>query len=123
MQRSWDTLRELLLRIEEQRPDQALGPADFDSGRSHEIYDHVRLLQEAGLVQASVMNSLGAGSGDFRIFRLTWAGHEILDGLRNNEVWAGVKTSFESAGLGLQSDLVVEASRAHSRELMLGRQF
>lgn len=87
MKRDMDLVRKILLAVEaSERPlDSSLIRISGYSGES--ITEHMRLLNEAGLVEG-----ISAYSVEHRLkwidVRLTWAGHDFLDAARNETVWA-----------------------------------
>ncbi|MNG17028.1 hypothetical protein D3C84_1009860 [compost metagenome] len=67
---------------------------------------HVRLLDEAGLLDA--LDTGGMNCFKWQPTRLTYNGHEFLDIIRDDEVWKLTKTGAEkvnSSRLGLISEL------------------
>jgi hypothetical protein len=126
MKRDMDLCREILRQIEES-PDSA-SPAIRIEGRSaEEISYHVKLLSEAGLVEA------GAADGRFiskeadgsdrikgqKVYSpnsLTWQGHDFLDAARDDTIWRKANSKILESGGGLAFDvlkamLIAEAKR------------
>lgn len=106
MERNWDTIRESLLAVEALEPDTALTLSDFDSSRSYDISYHIELLEEAGLIHASISKTLGSGPTQFHVYRLTWQGHELLDAIRNDTIWNKTKTSITEKSGSMTFDLI-----------------
>ena len=106
MERNWDTIRELLLNSESLKPDTALVLSDFDPKRGHEISYHVVLLEEAGLINASITPTFGGGPTHFHVYRLTWQGHELLDAIRKESIWIKTKSSIIEKGGAMTLDIV-----------------
>ncbi|MBK8048147.1 MAG: DUF2513 domain-containing protein [Anaerolineales bacterium] len=81
-----DLVRKLLLAIEaSERPlDSTL--IRIVGYTTNDINDHVRLLQEAGLV-----DGISSYSIEHRLkwieLRLTWTGHDFIDAARSEQVW------------------------------------
>ena len=98
MQRNMDLIREILLVIEES-DETPLGWITFSlPGRSNnEISYHVKLLYEAGLIEAIDASSMGPDGFDWKAKSLTWHGHEFLDAARDNTIWAKVKAKVAAA--------------------------
>jgi len=104
MKRDMDLVREILLAIES-------FPFDGDAheiliqGRSQiEISYHLKILCEAGLVDA-----LDASSMDGPLFiprSLTWSGHEFLDASRDPSRWAQAKALMVKAGGSLTFEVL-----------------
>ena len=89
MRRNPDLCRALLLELEEDPNLIGLKIYQVEGFTDDEISYHVKLLYEAGLIEAhnaSAMNS-------FKWFplRLTWQGHEFLDAARDDTRWNKAK--------------------------------
>jgi hypothetical protein len=107
MQRNWDTIREILSRLEEVTTEQGcLRLSNFPEEKRVEVSYHMELLMEAGLVSGQMSKTIGSGPYDFLAIRLTWQGHEFLDAIRSDTVWQKTKTSFLSKGVSMTFDLV-----------------
>jgi len=102
MKRNWDTIREILLRLERDAPEDPPVPDD----RAEETSYHVDLLIEAGLVTAPAAEVSGPGMRPFTAMRLTWEGHEFLDTVRSDMVWQRTKRAFAASGLAMTIDLI-----------------
>ena len=107
MQRNWDTIREILSRLEEVTTEQGcLQLSNFPEEKRAEISYHMELLMEAGLVSGQMSKTIDPGPYDFLAIRLTWQGHEFLDTIRSDTVWQKTKKSFLSKGISMTFDLV-----------------
>ncbi len=92
MKRDMDLLREILLQVETREPKQSL-EVKIEGRDRQEIVGHVRLLQEAGFVEATF-----TGGPTAIVHRLTWDGHEFLDAVHDSTVWAMVKKKLKKVG-------------------------
>ena len=92
MKRNWDTIREILIRLEDMPPEKdCLQLADFLSDRAYEFSYHVELLIEAGLIHGEMSKTIGRHASNFLAIRMTWEGHEFLDAIRSDTVWQKAK--------------------------------
>lgn len=93
MKRDMDLIRALLLAVEDS-PSGRMWSAEI-SGYTHEqLFYHVELADEAGLVEASLLEPDG-----FVVKRLTYTGHEFLDAARSDTNWNKAKeTVLKNAG-------------------------
>ncbi len=98
MERNWDKIREILIATESLEPEKYLTVSDFDKEQPYEYSYHVELMEEAGLLNASISKALGPGATDFHIRRLTWSGHEFLDAIRSESIWSKTKEYIASKG-------------------------
>ena len=107
MKRNWDTIREILTKLEAVTVDVGhLQLSSFTAEQAEEISYHMELLMEAGLVSGEMSKTIGRGPYNFIASRLTWQGHEFLDAIRSDTVWQKTKKSFVSSGLSMTFDLV-----------------
>lgn len=107
MKRNWDTIREILTKLEESTiPNGTLQLSSFPTEQAAEILYHAELLLEAGLVDGEMTKTFGRGPHNFFITRLTWYGHEFLDSINNDTVWKKTKKSFASSGVSMTFELV-----------------
>jgi len=86
MNRDMDLVRTLLITIEA-LPDTNGHPVSAEGHGPAEIYEHLKLAQEAGLIEARFL----PGGTACVALRLTWAGHEFLDAARENRIWEKAK--------------------------------
>ena len=107
MKRDWDTIRDILTKLENSTlPNNILQLSDFSSEEAEKISYHTELLFEANLVDGEMSKTLGRGVNDFFITRLTWNGHEFLDAINNDTVWEKTKKSFATSGISMTVELV-----------------
>ncbi len=114
MVRDWEIIREILLRLESsQKPNVYLNAKDIEKFPVQEVAYNMRLLSEAGYIEARIQNS-SSGSGAINAaiaIRLTNAGHNLLDTIRSEGVWSKVKEKFSSVGIDMTFDLVVSVGK------------
>lgn len=106
MQRNWELVRKILLKLEEQEavsgqlfPDAIIG---FDA---ENVAYHMRLLDQAGLIKARSLTSSSDQTACVAL-SLTWAGHEFLDKIRRDTIWNKVKGIARQRGLDLSFDVI-----------------
>jgi hypothetical protein len=110
MKRDWEIIRAILVGIESsETPNTNLTMRDFDEYSEQEVAYNMRLLSEANCIDAHFIESK---TGDHKIAaayakKLTPKGHDLLDAIRNDSVWAKIKEKFESKGLDMTIDLVI----------------
>jgi len=99
MKRDLDLLREQLLQIE------ALDLGDGDDLELDQkatpdrvFREHLRLLKEAGFIEALEVPDTEDASTHYLPTRLTFEGHEYLDAVRDPEVWKKTKSIVGTAG-------------------------
>ena len=106
MTRDMDLVRSIMLEIEEHQDPGSPVRLKAEGYSPEQVAGHVRLLVEAGLIDAVNFSTLGRV--DWRPKTLTWAGHEFLDATRNNTVWQKVKAEIKDRGVTLPFQLIQE---------------
>ena len=110
MQRNWDTIREILLAVENLEPEKQLHLSDFPEARAHEVSYHVQLIAQSGLIDVTISQSTSLKAKDFFIRNLTWSGHEFLDSIRSDGIWERTKKKFVNEGASMTFELVKSVS-------------
>ena len=114
MTRNWEIIREILLRLESTNtPNAYVNANSFDGLPEQEVAYNMRLLSEAGYIEAKITSS-SSGDGKINVAlanRLTNVGHDLLDTMRNESVWNKVKEKFTSNGIDMTFDLVVSVGK------------
>lgn len=119
MERNFDTIRELLTRVETcTLPAEMVRLSDFPEERRAEVSYHMALLIEAGLVKGQMSQTIGPGVKDFIAQRLTWPGHEFLDTIRSDNVWNKTKKKFGEAGMSMTIELVKVVAKEVAAQLL-----
>ncbi len=93
MKRDLDLVRRILLHLEGvEGSTSGFGGFIEDGYELPAIQYHVRLLHDAGLIEADEIVS-----GQWWPERMTWSGHEFLDAARNEELWQETKQRVETS--------------------------
>lgn len=109
MQRDWEVVRQVLLGLEQLGtgasvvPDSDVPPYDREN-----VAYHMKLLAEAGIVDAHCTET--TGGTHCLASRLTWAGHEFLDHVRDHTVWNRIEATAREKGLALSFDVITAAA-------------
>ncbi|TYK64171.1 DUF2513 domain-containing protein [Colwellia echini] len=119
MKRDWDVIREILIATESLEPNQSLTLSAFDADKAFNISYHVELLDEAGIIYASLSQELGRGPTQFHVHRLTWDGHEFLDSIKSKSTWDKTKSLISEKGGAMSFD-VIKGVAVHIGKSALG---
>ncbi|SDQ17177.1 DUF2513 domain-containing protein [Pseudovibrio sp. Tun.PSC04-5.I4] len=103
--RDMDLVRDLLLKIEsgekvfeitsdEESAILGCDPIGMSQEEAHKLEYHLRLLDDAGLIVGLSI----AGGGHVYIERISWAGHDFLDSVRDEEIWKKTKEGATKIG-------------------------
>ena len=96
MKLDMDLMRQILLAVEADPCPVLPGVPEVIDYPSGHVIEHVRLAVDAGYLTAQ---DAGTMSGpDFVALRLTWAGHEFLEKIRDPEIWRQTKAGAAKVG-------------------------
>lgn len=121
LKRDMDLIRSLLLEMEAGKVvflvvaedvGETIGIAPEDTLPKEEaarLEMHLDLLEDAGLVEFQ-----RGSAGLWRVVRITWAGHEFLESVRDGEVWKRVKLWVEKVGNGSLA-VILELTKAAAK--------
>ena len=93
-----DLVRKMLISIEDYEHGFAPKQIVIDNYTQDQIGYHATILIESGLVLGHESQARGAKSPYSSITRLTWAGHEFLDTIREPSRWQQAKDMIQKAG-------------------------
>lgn len=99
MKRNMDLVRLILKKVEECCHGHGFIPIgeDWIEGYSKdEVVYHLQIMDEGDLIVGSDASSMSGP--DYMPMRLTWYGHEVLDGIKNDGIWSEVKKSLGKVG-------------------------
>jgi hypothetical protein len=105
MKRDWEIIRKAMLMLEESGPDANIGglqvaPDDPESA-GYSLYQAVK----GGLAEGVVFEpNMGAPSAV--LTGITWEGHNFIESIRQDAVWASVKKTASDKGLDLTVNII-----------------
>ena len=97
MKRDMDLIRAMVLAIEAQEHGFA-STIEVSGYTPEQINYHAYLLGEAGLARVIDVTTHGDESPEAIVVNLTWAGHEFLDSIRENNIWNEAKDKITKVG-------------------------
>ena len=117
MNRDMDLIRALMLKLEALPVDGhsifAIGPSDeelaVDGASFDQIDYHLGLLRKQGFLDCPGEPML---SGKFPFRGLTWAGHDFLDSIRDDDVWRKTKTHAQQQVGSWTVDILASLAKA-----------
>ena len=114
-----DVMREILLAVEASDEDPRGWIEISIQGRSNqEVAYHVQLLDEAGFIEAADLSS--TTGYDWMPKRLTYAGQELLDTIREPEIWRATKETAKRAG-AFSVQALFEIGKAYTKQKLQER--
>jgi hypothetical protein len=106
MKRDMELIRLLLLRVESGEETPELEQYD----QSNRVYQ-AALMIDAGLVEGVISKDQHGMPARSAIIRLTWAGHDFLDAVRDNGVWKNIKDNVLKPGASWTFGLLLEYAK------------
>lgn len=117
MKRDMELIRQILLAAEDHDEAHVYSFPATVKASALQIQDHLRILRDAGFL-AHEKTLAGGRLG----WRLTWAGHEFIDEIRDPEIWRKTKEGADKVGswsIKLLGELASGFVRAKAIELGL----
>ncbi|NLG39121.1 MAG: DUF2513 domain-containing protein [Fibrobacter sp.] len=114
MKRDMDLVRLILFEVEKNEKWDEWKDIKIEGYSQEEIYYHIMLLNEAGLIEAKIL----CDGGKWVPYRLTWNGHEFLDASRNETVWKKVKGIMANKGGSFAFEVVKSLVISVSLEML-----
>ena len=110
MKRDMELARAILFELE--KCESAWGPPnDFsiEGYSDQEVAYHVKMLHQAGLIEAEDSSSMGPDGFCWSPGSLTWQGHEFLEASRDETRWSSTKKKVQEAGGGIIFSVLKDA--------------
>lgn len=118
MKRDWDVIRKILLTCEAAPSGQRITSRAFPDLDKAVVFEHVRILTDAGYLEADLKpSSTGAGGGEFMILYMAWDGHDLLAKMKSDTWWAKIKKVAADKGLTLTFDVIKTLALPAAKEL------
>ena len=101
MYRNMDLARAVLFELEKRPFQSAWHLIDIPGYSEEDVSYHIRLLREAGFIEAVDLTTLGSPHPEWKAQTITWAGHEFLDSARDDTRWEKAKAVIKDKGAAL----------------------
>jgi len=111
MKRNWEVIRKTLVAIEDlTEANSAITNYEIAEKTAYDpttVSYHLKLLIDAKLIEGSCSDTLGNNAPTTCVIkRLTWDGHEFLDNIKSDTVWATIKRTAAEKGIELSLNTV-----------------
>lgn len=119
MKRDMDLVREIMLQIEASPTIDDWIDIKIDDRKPEEVLYHVILLEEAGLIKAEDLSTLGGK--DIRPTGLTWDGHQFVEAARDDTRWGKARDILNKAGawtIQFAIQVITEIAKDQARGLL-----
>lgn len=116
MKRDWDVVREVLEAVESGDVAGYIRSEEFrtrfPTNPPADFLGHVEILIDAGIIKNACVKRNPDGEFEFWDFRgafVTMQGHDLLDAMRNKELWQRVKSKSLHTGISLSWEFIKAA--------------
>ncbi len=102
--RDWELIKLIFQKI-----DISNNPREIkfdDSINQVQLFEHVLMLKEAGLIEAAISKSGYGGGGYFTLLRIPMEGHDFYEKIKNETMWRKMKTVAKEKGIELSIDAI-----------------
>jgi hypothetical protein len=106
MKRDFNLVRKILQDMEDAQPMRMCNGFTYDGYEEPTINEHVELLIEAGLLEGKVLRTQDSSMPI--VSRLTWAGHDFLDAMKDESIWKKAQDSLLKPAGGVAFDVLLE---------------
>ncbi len=108
MKRDMDLIRRIALEVEEMEFGYVLTSMEDKGVEEAAFAMHVVWMKEAGLIAAFVQTYESGEPPSVRVQRLTWAGCEFVDAIRDDTLWNKAKANVLKPGMSFTFDVLKE---------------
>jgi DNA-binding transcriptional ArsR family regulator len=115
MKRDFDLIRRILADIENVPAGKSLDKISYPEYDQPTIYEHVNILEEAGLIKAKILKA-GTGIGAVHISGLTWAGHDFLNSAKDDSIWQKAKDTVLKPTASITFGLLLEWLKTEAKQ-------
>ena len=101
MKRNMDLVRLILKKVEECCHGDRfipIGEGWIGGHSKDEVVYHLQIMDEGGLIVGVGSNASSTSGPDYMPMRLTWYGHEVFDGIKDDGIWSEVKKALSKVG-------------------------
>jgi hypothetical protein len=115
-----ELMREILAKVEDAPVGKVIQPENFDASLDPKVVgEHVRLLEEDGLIDAIIAKTPHGVVHHFIIWRLRMPGHNFIASARNETVWSKTTAALKKQGADFAWDLVKMTAKHYASKLLL----
>lgn len=116
MQRDMDLVRKLLQWIEAQEHGRNINwKIEIEGFTEEQIGYHAYLMYQAGLIDATDATTTELWSPRYLPERLTWAGHDFLESIKDDTLWAKAKKIVIQPAGGVAFSVLIDWAKAEAK--------
>ena len=109
MERDMELIRKILQEVKKCNNFHGLSEIpEIDGYSSPQISYQIKLLCEAGLLNADPVLEMGTKYDDFKSINLTWTGQDFIDAANDDTIWAKAKDTIIKPGASFTFGILLE---------------
>ena len=116
MKRDPELIRKILFYAEECPANKHIDGLKLDGYDEYTIALHVELLIEAGMLDGEVTHFVSKDPPNVIIRRLTWYGHDVIDAIRDENVWKKIRENVIKPAASWTFGLIIEYAKVEIRK-------
>ncbi|MGQ7287241.1 DUF2513 domain-containing protein [Vreelandella venusta] len=121
MKRNFELIRDLLFYFESKSDSAAIENPEVEGFDKSDIMYHLRLLHDAGFLRCEVISTKSSNRTIWVVpFELTWDGHEFLDQIRADTIWAKIKAYGTEKGIALSFSIITQLAKKYITQVVEG---
>jgi predicted transcriptional regulator len=117
MTRDMDLVRKIVFALEEREPGTRPSPVPIDGFSDQVVTEHLKLMMEAGLIEAVERKSLSSPT-TVLVKRLKWKGHDFADAARSETLWAKAKRQIKEKAGSVTIEVMTEYLKHLGKEAL-----
>lgn len=106
MRRDLDLVRAILKTCADSTEPVTMGTFTDDTHTAPLVAYHIDIMQEAGLIDATIIRDINGRTVHATIDSLTWQGNDFLDAVRSDSLWAKTKQRIAATFGSVSFDVV-----------------
>ena len=103
MKRDWEIIRSILIAAENMPVGGNLNSNDMREFDIHVVAEHMRMLNDAGYVDA---RTVGLQKPTSILLRVNMSGYDLLHTIRSDTLWNKIKSTAKDKGVELTFDVI-----------------
>lgn len=113
MKRDMDVIRAIMLAVRDDHRDRLV---NLEGVETNIFKFHAHLLIDGGFAEGRVHRTYNGPVRLVELFRLTWKGHDFIDSVADDMIWAKTKKKITSSSISWTFDILKEVAVGFIKE-------
>jgi len=117
MERDMELIRIILQEVKKYNNPHGLSEIpEIDGYSNSQVSYHIKILCDAGLLNAEPIPEMGTKYDDFTSINLTWLGQDFIDAANDDTIWAKAKDTFIKPGVSFTFGILLDWLKMKAKE-------